>query len=78
VENGFGPTGANVKSDYMVGLILSEDIDRAVRSGFSPSMSPGLNGTVVGNHTQALLQAGIINFARTIASPQPTVPINTP
>lgn len=77
VEAAFGTNGAKVKSLYTFGLVLPENFDNNVRAGSSPTLSLYINGTIVNAQTQALLQMAIINLARTIASPQPPVSIDT-
>ncbi len=77
VETAFGPNGASIKTDYTAGLVLPENFDNAIRAGKAPTLSLYLNGNSVTGQTQGLLEGAIINYARTIASPQVPVMINT-
>lgn len=77
VESAFGTDGAKVKSAYSVGLVIPPDFESALRAGSLPPISLYLNGSMVNEQTQALLQAGIFNYARAIANPQPPVKVNT-
>ena len=77
VEDAFGPNGAKIKSDYTVGLVIPPDFESLMRAGSLPVISLYLNGSMVNEQTQALLQGNILNFARAMANPQPPVKINT-
>lgn len=77
VKENFGSNGARVKSAYAIGLILPKDFDTSLRSGNKPEISIFFNGTTTNPQTQLVIQTFIINYARTIASPQPPVTFNT-
>jgi ABC-2 type transport system permease protein len=77
VAAAFGPNGAQKKSAYALGLILPANFDSSLRAGVRPGLSLFLNGSTVNAQTEALLQAAIINYARTTANPQPPVTITT-
>ena len=74
VEAAFGPNGAKVKSDYMVGLVLPADFESSLRSGSKPTVTLFINGKGM-SISSRLLETVITDYARTVASPQPPVNI---
>jgi ABC-type Na+ efflux pump permease subunit len=56
VKVAFGPNGAKIKSDYTVGLVIPPDFESLLRAGSLPVLSLYLNGSMVSEQTQALLQ----------------------
>ncbi len=76
IQAAFGSNGAKVKSPFAMGLVLPAHFEQDLQTGSTPSLSLYLNGTSVNPQTEALLQATIINYARSVASPQPPVKIS--
>jgi ABC-2 type transport system permease protein len=77
VTAAFDPNGAQVTTKYAVGLIVPKDFDNSLRTGTHPQLQLYLDGKTVSAQTQALIQASIINFSRTLASPQVPVDLTT-
>jgi ABC-2 type transport system permease protein len=76
VQAAFGPNGAKVKPPYAMGVVLPVNFDQDLQAGSTPSVALYLNDATLNPQTEALLQADIINYGRSVASPQPPVKIS--
>jgi ABC-2 type transport system permease protein len=77
VTAAFDPTGMHKTTRYAVGLIVPAGFDDGLRAGSHPQLQLYLNGDKVNAQTEALIQAAITNYARTLANPQPPVDLST-
>lgn len=58
---------------YAVGLVVPAGFESQLRAGGQPQLQLYFDGKKMSSNTQALLKAAIINYCRTLASPQPPV-----
>jgi ABC-2 type transport system permease protein len=77
VTSAFGPSGTRQATQYALGLIVPAGFDDSLRSGAHPQLQLYLDGSKVNAQTEALLQAAIANYGRSIASPQPPIDLST-
>ncbi|MGD0611862.1 MAG: ABC transporter permease [Anaerolineales bacterium] len=77
VTAAFGASGTPATTRYSVGLIVPADFDDSLSSGSRPKLQLYLDGNTVNAQTEALIQAAIANYSRTIVSPQPPVDLTT-
>jgi ABC-2 type transport system permease protein len=62
---------------YSLGLIVPAGFDDSLRSGAHPHLQLYLDGGTVKAPTEALLQAAIVNFCRSMSDPRPPVDLST-
>jgi ABC-2 type transport system permease protein len=77
VTAAFGPAGAKRSSQYALGLIVPPDFEATLRSGAHSQLQLYLDGSKVNASTEALIQAAIDNYGRTLANPQPPIDLVT-
>jgi ABC-2 type transport system permease protein len=77
VTAAFGPSGTQKKTGYAVGLIVPADFDENLRAGTHPQLQLYLNGSTVNTETEALIEAAIANYGRTVANPLPPLDLST-
>jgi ABC-2 type transport system permease protein len=72
VSAAFGANGSsNKKASYDVGLIIPAGFEQSLQAGNRPQVSLYVNEKNVSTQQDALLQAAITNYARTVAAPMP-------
>jgi hypothetical protein len=77
VEATFGPNGAHKKSQYALSFILPANFDSSLKAGNHTALTMYLDGNTVNAQSEVLLQTAIIDYACTLANPQPPVIVNT-
>ena len=68
-------TGTTTTSSYDVGLVIPADFEATLKSGGQPQVSLYLNSTV--SSQEALLQAAVNDYARTVVTPASPVTVVT-
>lgn len=76
VEAAFRANDTRQKGAYAAGLILPSSFDKDLRAGGRPALRVFVNRATVNAPSVESLRTAIVNYARTVAQPQPPVEVS--
>ena len=77
VSNAFSGVVSKGATHYAVGLVVPSGFDASLVAGDRPQLQLFIDAKDVNSQTQVLVEAAIVNYCRTVASPQPPVDLVT-